>query len=405
MKVAFCFPGQGSQEVGMGRAMAQAVPGARAVYDRASAVLGYDLAEVCFEGPIERLTATDVTQPAIFATSVACLNAVLEAGLRPDYVVGHSVGEYAALVAAEAVDEEAAMLLVRERGLATAAAAAASPGAMAAIIGLEDAAVEELCAGIEGVWPANYNCPGQLVVSGTEDGVTALMAAAEACRRPPRSALRVSGGFHSPLTALAADRLQPALAQSDVPRAGRAVLLVDDRPIEPAAQIASILVRQLTSPVLFTQSVGALRASASTHVRRDRPRERARRPRASGSTAACTPSRSARRRGSRRCCSMPERRRWTAASRSSRARRVASGVRSRSSSRRAVRRWRQLPHGSRGRGRGRRGDRGRRDRGPAADIAQPGPLASWSARARRPSATSTSSSATRASRATTSSRA
>ena len=243
----------------MGRAMAQAVPGARAVYDRASAVLGYDLAEVCFEGPIERLTATDVTQPAIFATSVACLNAVLEAGLRPDYVVGHSVGEYAALVAAEAVDEEAAMLLVRERGLATAAAAAASPGAMAAIIGLEDAAVEELCAGIEGVWPANYNCPGQLVVSGTEDGVTALMAAAEAAGARRALRLKVSGGFHSPLTALAADRLQPALAQTQFREPAVPFFSSTTCAVEPAAQIASILVRQLTSPVLFTQSVRALR--------------------------------------------------------------------------------------------------------------------------------------------------
>jgi len=258
-KTAFCFPGQGSQEVGMGRALAQAVPAARAVFERASSVLGYDLAQVCFEGPIERLTATEVTQPAIFATSIACLHALTEAGVRPDYVIGHSVGEYAALVACDAVDEAAAMVLVRERGLATAEAAAASPGAMAAIIGLEDAAVEELCDGIDGVWPANYNCPGQIVVSGTADGVAALMAAAEAAGARRALRLKVSGGFHSPLTALAADRLRPALEATQFREPALPFFSSTTCSLEGAAQIAPILLRQLTSPVLFTQSVGALR--------------------------------------------------------------------------------------------------------------------------------------------------
>ena len=166
-KVAFCFPGQGSQEVGMGRAMSEAVPAARAVYERAADAVGYDLAALCFDGPLERLSETEITQPALVTTELACLAGVTAAGIAPDYVVGHSVGEYAALAAAGAIDDRTAAYLTHERGLATAAAAAATPGAMAAVIGLDDAEIERLCDGIEGVWAANFNCPGQVVVSGT----------------------------------------------------------------------------------------------------------------------------------------------------------------------------------------------------------------------------------------------
>ena len=206
-KVAFCFPGQGSQEVGMGRAMSEAYPAARAVYDRAAEAAGFDVAALCFEGPIERLSETDVTQPALVSTELACLAGLTAAGMRPDYVVGHSVGEYAALAAAGSIDDRTAAHLTRERGLATAAAAAATPGAMAAVIGLDDAEVERVCGGIEGVWAANFNCPGQVVVSGTRDGVAALMAAAEKAGARRAIMLKVSGGFHSPLTASAEPRL------------------------------------------------------------------------------------------------------------------------------------------------------------------------------------------------------
>ena len=145
----------------MGAAFAAASPAARAAYDRASAALGFDVAEVCFEGPLERLSSTEMTQPALTATSIACLAAVRGGrASRADYVIGHSVGEYAALVAAGSLSADDAMVLVRERGLATAEAAAETPGAMAAVIGLADEQVEQLCAGIDGVWPANYNCPG-----------------------------------------------------------------------------------------------------------------------------------------------------------------------------------------------------------------------------------------------------
>jgi [acyl-carrier-protein] S-malonyltransferase len=261
VKVAFCFPGQGSQEVGMGRAFAEAVPESSTVYREASEATGLDLEQLCFEGPIERLTETEVQQPALVATSIACLRAVEAIGLRPDVVVGHSVGEYSALAACGALSDRDAVELVRERGLATAAAAAERPGAMTAIIGLDDAVVEELCSGIEDVWPANYNCPGQVVVSGENDAVDKLIA--EATERGARKAvkLRVSGGFHSPLVARAAERLRPALAKVPWRDPGTPYMSTVSARIEDAQRIAGLLAEQLTAPVRFTQAIAALVAA------------------------------------------------------------------------------------------------------------------------------------------------
>jgi [acyl-carrier-protein] S-malonyltransferase len=258
-KMAFLFPGQGSQEVGMGAAFAAASPAARAAYDEASAAVGFDVAELSFEGPIERLSATEMTQPALTATSLACLAAVREAGFQADFVIGHSVGEYAALVAAAALSGSDAMVLVRERGLATAEAAVETPGAMAAVIGLPDEKVEELCAAIDGVWPANYNCPGQLVVSGTEAGVGALIEAAQEAGARRAVRLNVSGGFHSPLTAVAERRLRPALeAVTFHDPVTPFFSTVTTRVEEHGADLAEILVKQLTAPVRFTQAVEEL---------------------------------------------------------------------------------------------------------------------------------------------------
>lgn len=258
MKVAFAFPGQGSQDVGMGRAMAEAYPQARGVFEAADEAVGFDLARVCFDGPIDELTRTDVQQPALVATSLACLRAVETTGLRADYVIGHSVGEYAALAAAGVLADADAVALVRARGVATAEAAAERPGAMAAILGLEDAQVEALCSEIGSVWPANYNCPGQLVVSGENGAVDRLLerASEEGARRTVK--LRVTGAFHSPLVAGAAERLRPAIEEVEMREPSPSFMSTVTAELEPAERIPQILLDQLTAPVRFTHAVAAL---------------------------------------------------------------------------------------------------------------------------------------------------
>ncbi len=258
MKIAFCFPGQGSQTLGMGSAIAEEFPAARAVYDEASEAVGFDVAKLCFEGSIEDLTRTELQQPALVATSIACLRAVETLGIRPHYVVGHSVGEYSALAAASAIEAGPAVALVRERGEAMAEAAQETPGAMAAILGLEDAVVEELCEHIEGVWPANYNCPGQVVVSGKNEAVDKLIAEATARGARKTVKLRVSGGFHSPLVARAAERLRPALAKVPWRDPVTPYMSTVSARLEDAHRIAGLLAEQLTAPVRFTQAVRGL---------------------------------------------------------------------------------------------------------------------------------------------------
>jgi [acyl-carrier-protein] S-malonyltransferase len=258
MKVAFCFPGQGSQEVGMGRAIAARFPEARLVYDEAGEAAGFDVARVCFEGTLEELTATEVQQPALVATSVACLRAVETLGLAPDYVLGHSVGEYSALAACGALSSRDAVILVSERGRAMAEAARAHPGAMAAVLGLEDSVVEDLCSGIDNVWPANYNCPGQIVVSGENAAIDRLIEAANLAGARRAIKLRVSGAFHSPLVGRAAERLRPALERIAWMDPTPPFMSTVTAKLESAQRLGSLLVDQLTGPVKFTQAVRAL---------------------------------------------------------------------------------------------------------------------------------------------------
>jgi len=257
-KVAFMFPGQGSFAAGMGRDVAEAVPEAMAVYDAGSEASGLDLRHLCFDAPAEALVETDVQQPALVATALA-INAALRArGIAPDYVVGHSVGEFAALAAAESLGDAEAIGLVRERGMAMAEAAKERPGSMAAILGLADEVVESLCRKIVGVWPANYNCPGQIVVSGEEPAVEECCERAEAEGAKRAIRLRVSGAFHSPLVARAADRFRPALDRVDFRVPTAAFMSTVTAKLEEAQRYRTLLVDQLTAPVKFTQAAREL---------------------------------------------------------------------------------------------------------------------------------------------------
>jgi len=258
MKVAFCFPGQGSVEPGMGRDFAEAIAEARSVYMRGSAAARLDLEQLCFHAPADELLDTAVQQPALVATSLAVLAAIRARGIEPDYVVGHSVGEFAALAAAGSMTDEEAIGLVRERGLAMAEAAAKNPGSMAAILGLEDEVVETLCRKILGVWPANYNCPGQIVVSGENAAVDECCERAQEAGARRAVKLKVSGAFHSPLVARAADRLRPAIERVNFQQPTAPFMSTVTARLESAQRMGPLLVDQLTAPVRFTQAATEL---------------------------------------------------------------------------------------------------------------------------------------------------
>ena len=255
--IAFCFPGQGSLASGMGREIA-AVSEAMEVFERGSEAASLDLRALCFDASEDELVETEVQQPALVATSLAVLAAIRARGIKPDFVIGHSVGEFAALAAAGVVKVEEAIGLVRERGLAMAEAARNNPGSMAAILGLDDEAVERICRRILNVWPANYNCPGQVVVSGEN------LAVDEACETAEREGarravkLRVSGAFHSPLVARAADRLRPALEKVRFVEPTAPFMSTVTARLETAKRMGPLLVDQLTAPVRFTQAAQAL---------------------------------------------------------------------------------------------------------------------------------------------------
>ncbi|MGZ4410758.1 MAG: ACP S-malonyltransferase [Gaiellaceae bacterium] len=266
-KIAFCFPGQGSLESGMGREIAEAIPEAMEIYERASEACGLDLRKLCFQTPLEDMIDTSLQQPALITTSLAVLAALRAQGIRPDYVVGHSVGEFAALVASEAFSVEEAVALVRERGLAMAEAAAAHPGSMAAILGLEDEIVELLCRKILGVWPANYNCPGQVVVSGENPAVEECCSQAQEKGARRTVKLPISGAFHSPLVARAAERLRPAIGRVHFSDPRIPFMSTVTAKLEEGQKLANLLVDQLTAPVRFTQATkGLIREGVRTFV-------------------------------------------------------------------------------------------------------------------------------------------
>jgi [acyl-carrier-protein] S-malonyltransferase len=248
--IALLFPGQGAQEVGMGEELASAFPLAEQTFAEADDVLGYSLSEVCFQGPVERLTETDVCQPALVTTSIAAWRVAAEHGLRADVVLGHSLGEYSALVAAGSMPFETALRIVAERGAAMHEAAQARPGAMAALLGMSDADAAALCDEAGDCWPANYNCPGQVVASGTREGIDQLLALI-AERGGKATRLAVGGAFHSPLMEPAAERLRPALEAWEPQEPKIPFLSTTTAKLEDAAALRGNLLDQLTSPVRF----------------------------------------------------------------------------------------------------------------------------------------------------------
>ncbi|MBX7083037.1 MAG: ACP S-malonyltransferase [Nannocystaceae bacterium] len=259
MTLAFVFPGQGSQQVGMGKALFESSAAARGVFEQADEALGESLSRLCFEGPESELVLTANTQPAILTCSVAALAALREAtGLVPQVVLGHSLGEFSALVAAGALDFADAVRLVRLRGAAMQDAVPAGTGAMAAILGLPVAELDALCAEAaqgEVVSPANENGGGQVVVAGHAAAVDRLVALAKS-RKGKAIPLKVSAPFHCALMEPAAQRLAQALAHVQVrPLAVPVVSNVEAEPNADAGRVVELLVRQVTHRVRWEASV------------------------------------------------------------------------------------------------------------------------------------------------------
>ena len=256
---AFVFPGQGAQFVGMGKDLYENNALAKELFDKANEVLGFKITDIMFNGTDEELKQTKVTQPAVFLHSVISALCMGDA-FQPDMVAGHSLGEFSALTAAGALSFEDGLKLVHARALAMQKACEIAPGTMAAVIGLPDETIEQVCAEVstEGnvVIPANYNCPGQLVISGNEDAInTACEKLTEAGARRALP-LPVSGAFHSPLMQPAKDELQAAIEQTEIKAPKCPVYQnVDAKPHTDPAEIKANLIAQLTSSVRWTASV------------------------------------------------------------------------------------------------------------------------------------------------------
>lgn len=261
-KIAFVFPGQGAQYVGMGQDVAASFPKAGEVFAAADQRLGYSLSELCFQGPEEKLKLTVHTQPALLTTSIACYQLILNEGIKPDFVAGHSLGEYSALVAAGALKFTDAVWLVEQRGKFMQEAVPPGEGTMAAILGLNIEKVKELCntcSDLGVVEPANYNCPGQIVIAGATPAIEKAVSLAKEFGAKKAVLLPVSGPFHSSLLKPAGARLAKALEQvvikdPEIP----VVANITAKPVIKDKEIKDNLINQVSGSVKWEQSVSEM---------------------------------------------------------------------------------------------------------------------------------------------------
>lgn len=259
-KKAYIFPGQGAQFVGMGKDLYDQFEIARALFNQANTILGFDITEEMFNGTDEGLRQTRITQPAIFLHSVIAAKCLGD-DFKPDMVAGHSLGEFSALVANGTLDFEDGLKLVYSRAMAMQEACELKPSTMAAVLGLEDQKVEEICASITSgvVVPANYNCPGQLVISGDIDAINEACEKLKAAGAKRALVLQVGGAFHSPLMKPAEDKLATAIENTNFKTPTCPVYQnVSAEPESDPAAIKSNLLKQLTAPVKWTQCVQSM---------------------------------------------------------------------------------------------------------------------------------------------------